>query len=38
MKPSLTDMSTWAYTQDIWLFLFALVGIIVGVALLHIDD
>jgi hypothetical protein len=38
MKPSLTDLSGPAYASDVVFFVFVMVGIIVGVILLHIDD
>lgn len=38
MKPSLTDMSTWANAGDIWVLVVGLVGLIAGVIWAYHDE
>jgi len=38
MKPSLTDMSTWAHAGDAWVFVVGLIGLIAGVVWVYFDE
>lgn len=38
MKPTLTDLSTWAYASDVWVLAVGLVGLIAGVVWAYYDE